>query len=226
MMFDRRIAMGLLASVFGIGLAMPVKAQQVVLTPAGSAFSTVMTPQSDGMSEISKPAPPPTEIEIEIGERMRRITAGLPFTEPPGTGQEVFAPLRPGADNSIDIGIDLPSLPTSDDVVIGGVRYGDLKKLDKSEPFPRQLTEEELRDVAFFTTTTQNLSTSNAVVANVGSVATSTNVPATRNSSIAAPAPGNITATQKNLNQNLVLFIPQTNDSPLSTSRILPMLTR
>jgi hypothetical protein len=101
--------------------------------------------------EITKPSRPPTGVEKEIGERMQRITEGKPFTEPPGTGQEVFAPLRPGADNSIDIGIDLPALPTSDDTIIGGVRYGDLKKLDTSESTPKRLTEEELRDVVFTT---------------------------------------------------------------------------
>jgi hypothetical protein len=84
MMFDRRIAMVLIGSGLGIGLAMPVKAQQVVLTPAGSAFQA---PSITNPFEGALPAPKLTPEEQKYVDWMNDPN-NLPFPGPKYTPPE------------------------------------------------------------------------------------------------------------------------------------------
>jgi hypothetical protein len=210
-MFDRtRMMMALVVSGLGLGTAMPGQAQQVVLTPAGSTFSPVVGTPVDGFP--ASPANPLTDTEREIGDLMRLIAEGKPFTVPPGTGSTEGAPLVPGASRAISTLPTDPNQLPSDEVLVGGYRYGDIRLVNKPEPI-RILTEEELRNGMFtHSVGTQTITTQ--------AITTSTTAP------IASPAAINTVVADKNTNQNLVLVFPQNNSSPLSTSRILPSLTR
>jgi subtilisin family serine protease len=98
--------------------------------------------------KITQPGLPPTDTEREIGDRMRLIAEGKPFTVPPGTGSTKGAPLVPGANRTISTLPTDPNQLPSDEVLVGGYRYGDIRLVNKPEPI-RTLTEEQLKNGMF-----------------------------------------------------------------------------
>jgi hypothetical protein len=120
MMLHYRIAMGLVCSSLGLSVALPVVAQQVVLTPGGTQFQAVRTKVQDfvlpGMDGLQRE----------------------PFINyAPGTGIDGNEPILPGENRGVFI---TPAIPIDPDALIGGpggTRYSDLVKSnnpDKSGP--------------------------------------------------------------------------------------------
>jgi hypothetical protein len=239
MMLNHRILTGLVCSSLGLGVALPAVAQQVVLTPGGTAFRaipqlpTVTATQSTFVmpgTEGAKPAVPDADFVMPGTEGAKPAVPDADFVMPgvdkdfkpkeyifvpaPGTGVDGTAKLEPGRDYTT---VTIIATPSDPDPLIGGpggTRYSDLVKSnnpDQSGPFYTSEKFLELVRRGEIAYTLQSASSTSS--SSVSSVAPNSVVTSSNNEQI---------AKLQSLN---LLQLPSTlksNDSPLDGSRILP----
>jgi hypothetical protein len=206
MMFDRRIAMVLIGSSLGIGLAMPVKAQQVVLTPSGSAFQA---PPTTNPFEGALPAPKLTPEEQKYVDWMND-PMNLPFPGPVYTPPEgkplVYDPQNPWGSEFVADVTDGKTYTREEFNAKYGIQLEPISELD---PRVTMVGGSKESGTSLSINQTASIQTISAPAPTV----TTTTV---TNTTTLTNMPARLLPTQN-------VRFAETSDSPLSSSRIMPM---
>ena len=214
----------LVTTVMGCSVVMPAQAQQVVLTPAGTMFQPApVVTSSDPVLNPIQPSPAQQK-QVAFGPDAPRINidpnnlmGGNWFEDPykyskPNPDIPVQKPLLPGEEN---IGMPDPVLvidPTT------GQPYTEKGKFDTRPD--RVMTDQERRESARLRTYQPTIHSSPTLTTTISAPTAAIAVPAM---TIAAPTPASVSTESVTVNPNLRVMTGQSNDSPLSTSRVFPI---
>lgn len=201
-MLSRKLLLGFVGSSLGLGLVLPVQAQQVLLTPAG----TVMQSTPVGVPMLSSPAPGLEPKELIPFDGQYAV----------GSGVDGIAVIEPGTNVGVIFGGGTPSDP---DIMVGGVRWSELLKLDKPDDPANRVKVAEMSKIGGVRYPTSG--TQPTVVA-ASSTISIVNSPLQSTSIVRSLPDGTITTSPKNLNSSFIPVLLNNSDSPLSNSRILP----